>query len=58
LRAYGTNEYYENGLKDHRFNSDTGLTGLVISDLPWYEIDDVQDLDIAETIFFRTGYEA
>jgi histidinol-phosphate/aromatic aminotransferase/cobyric acid decarboxylase-like protein/choline kinase len=51
LRAYGTNEYYEMVLKIIASIQNTGLTGLVISDLPWYEIDDVQDLDIAETIF-------
>ena len=33
----------------------TGLKGLPIDNMKWYEIDDVQDLDIAETLFATDG---
>ncbi len=51
IHAYGTNEYYEMVLKIIASIQNIGLKGLVVSDLPWYEIDDAQDLDIAETLF-------
>lgn len=51
LTAYGVNQYYEQVLKilSHIRNSE--LKAFVISDHNWYEIDDAQDLDIANTIF-------
>lgn len=50
-KAWGNNEYYEQVLKVLTFLSRTDLKALPIHDEKWYEIDDVQDLDIAETIF-------
>ena len=50
-KAWGNNEYYEQVLKVLTFLNRTDLKALPIRDEKWYEIDDVQDLDIAETIF-------
>lgn len=50
-RAMGNNEYYEQVLRILTVLDRTGLKALPIGDRKWYEIDDVQDLDIAETIF-------
>ena len=55
LEAYskvmGNNEYYEQVLRILTALDRTELKALPIGDKKWYEIDDVQDLDIAETIF-------
>ena len=55
LEAYtkvvGNNEYYENVLRIISFLNSHDLKALPISDEKWYEIDDKQDLDIAEAIF-------
>lgn len=50
-RAMGNNEYYEQVLRILTALDKTGLKALPIGDRKWYEIDDVQDLDIAEAIF-------
>lgn len=50
-KAWGNNEYYEEVLKVLTFLNRTELKALPIEGEKWYEIDDVQDLDIAETIF-------
>lgn len=50
-RAMGNNEYYEQVLRILTALDRTGLKALPIGDRKWYEIDDVQDLDIAEAIF-------
>lgn len=50
-KAWGNNEYYEEVLKVLTFLNRTELKALPIDNEKWYEIDDVQDLDIAETIF-------
>lgn len=51
-RALGNNEYYESVLRVLAMLDKTGLKGLPLKENEkWYEIDDVQDLDIAETIF-------
>lgn len=51
LTAYGTNQYYEQVLKilSHIRNSE--LEAYRLNNTNWYEIDDTQDLDIAETMF-------
>ena len=49
--AMGNNEYYEQVLRVITMIDDSGLKALPIGQEKWYEIDDVQDLDIAETIF-------
>ena len=50
-RAMGNNEYYEQVLRVITMIDDSGLKALPIGGEKWYEIDDVQDLDIAQTIF-------
>ncbi|MBR1545830.1 MAG: aminotransferase class I/II-fold pyridoxal phosphate-dependent enzyme [Prevotella sp.] len=49
--ALGNNEYYEQVLRVITLVDQTDLKALPIGNEKWYEIDDVQDLDIAETIF-------
>lgn len=55
LEAYskvmGNNEYYEQVLRVLTLLHDSTLKALPISDEKWYEIDDVQDLDIASALF-------
>ncbi|MCD8117643.1 MAG: aminotransferase class I/II-fold pyridoxal phosphate-dependent enzyme [Oscillospiraceae bacterium] len=53
LQAYGANQYYEMVLKALAHLPFAGLRAFKMGDLKWYEIDDVQDLDIANTIFAR-----
>ena len=50
-KAVGNNEYYENVLRIISFLNSHDLKALPIGDLKWYEIDDKQDLDIAEALF-------
>jgi histidinol-phosphate/aromatic aminotransferase/cobyric acid decarboxylase-like protein len=50
-KAMGNNEYYEQVLRIITALDKCDLKALPISDEKWYEIDDIQDLDIAETIF-------
>ena len=47
----GNNEYYEQVLKIVTMIEKTELKALRLEHEKWYEIDDVQDLDIAESIF-------
>lgn len=49
--AVGNNEYYENVLRIITFLDNKELKALPISNEKWYEIDDKQDLDIAEALF-------
>lgn len=55
LKAYcaalGNNEYYEQVLRVITFLDKSDLKALPITNEKWYEIDDKQDLDIAEAIF-------
>lgn len=55
LEAYskvmGNNEYYEQVLRVLIYLHDSSLKALPVSGEKWYEIDDVQDLDIASTLF-------
>lgn len=50
-QAMGNNEYYEQVLRVITMIDQAGMKALPIGDEKWYEIDDQQDLDIAETIF-------
>ena len=50
-KAVGNNEYYENVLRIITFLNSKDLKALPIADEKWYEIDDKQDLDIAEALF-------
>ena len=49
--ALGNNEYYEQVLRVICMLDNSNLKALPITNEKWYEIDDVQDLDIAEAIF-------
>ncbi len=50
-KALGVNEYYEQVLRVIAMLDDHHLKGKRLSGQQWYEIDDKQDLDIAESIF-------
>ena len=49
--ALGRNEYYEQVLKVITLLDDSPLRALPLCGEKWYEIDDIQDLDIASSIF-------
>ena len=50
-KALGHNEYYEQVLKVITFLDNPEIKACRLDGEKWYEIDDVQDLDIAETLF-------
>lgn len=49
--ALGNNEYYEQVLRVITLLDHANLKALPIGHEKWYEIDDIQDLDIAEALF-------
>lgn len=51
IRVLGENEYYEQVLRVITLIDAAGIKALPITGKHWYEIDDVQDLRIAEAIF-------
>lgn len=51
IKVLGENEYYEQVLRVITLIDNTGIKALPVTGMHWYEIDDVQDLRIAETIF-------
>ena len=53
-KALGNNEYYEQVLRVITFLSNSDIKALPIGDENWYEIDDVQDLNTASTLFKDT----
>ncbi len=55
--ALGRNEYYEQVLRVITLLGTTTLKALPLSGEKWYEIDDIQDLDIAEGMFAETDEE-
>ena len=50
-KAVGNNEYYENVLRVLTLLNTHDLKALPVGNERWYEIDDKQDLDIAEALF-------
>ena len=50
-KAVGNNEYYENVLRIISLLNNHDMKALPIGNKKWYEIDDKQDLDIAEALF-------
>ncbi len=50
-KALGNNEYYEQVLKVITLLEKPEIKASVLESEQWYEIDDIQDLDIAESIF-------
>lgn len=53
IKVLGENEYYEQVLRVITLIDKANIKALPVGNAPWYEIDDVQDLRIAETIFAR-----
>ena len=53
--ALGRNEYYEQVLRVITLLGNTTLKALPLSGEKWYEIDDIQDLDIAEGMFAESS---
>lgn len=51
IKVLGENEYYEEVLRVITLIDNANIKALPIGDASWYEIDDVQDLRIAEIIF-------
>lgn len=49
--ALGQNEYYEQVLRVITMLDEPGIKAKRLTGQKWYEIDDIQDLDIAESIF-------
>ena len=56
-KALGNNEYYEQVLKVISLLDEPGIKACVLGDERWYEIDDIQDLDIAESLFTNSASE-
>ena len=50
-KALGENEYYEQVLRVITMLDDSEIKAKRLTGQRWYEIDDIQDLDIAESIF-------
>lgn len=58
IKALGNNEYYEQVLSVITMLDDPEISAKVLpDDLRWYEIDDLQDLDIAGSMFARDSAE-
>jgi histidinol-phosphate/aromatic aminotransferase/cobyric acid decarboxylase-like protein/choline kinase len=51
IKANGNNEYYEQVLRVITFFDNFKLKAISLQNEKWYEIDDIQDLDIAQTLF-------
>lgn len=56
MKAYGMESYYETTLKVIANLGRTKIYGYEISNLPWYEIDNAHDYDVA-TVLFSSGEE-
>lgn len=56
-KALGNNEYYEQVLRVLTLMDNSSIRALPLDGELWYEIDDIQDLDIAQSIFARTDEE-
>nr|WP_321262492.1 aminotransferase class I/II-fold pyridoxal phosphate-dependent enzyme [uncultured Sphaerochaeta sp.] len=50
-KALGNNEYYEQVLKVIALLDEPKIKAMVLDKERWYEIDDIQDLDIAQCLF-------
>ncbi|MCQ2323855.1 MAG: aminotransferase class I/II-fold pyridoxal phosphate-dependent enzyme [Paludibacteraceae bacterium] len=56
-KALGKNEYYEQVLRVITMVDNSEMRALPLEGEQWYEIDDIQDLDIAESIFTDGSYD-
>lgn len=54
-KALGNNEYYEQVLRVIAMLDDPGIKAKRLDGQIWYEIDDIQDLDIASSLFAKDG---
>lgn len=54
FKAMGVNEYYESVIKLIAMLENSDIKAKRLTGQVWYEIDDVQDLDIAATLFANT----
>lgn len=57
IKALGNNEYYEQVLKVITLLDKPDIKAVRLGNESWYEIDDVQDLDIAESIFADSSHK-
>lgn len=57
VKALGNNEYYEQVLRVIAMLDDSGIRAKRLDGLRWYEIDDIQDLDIASSMFSEDSGE-
>ena len=57
-KALGKNEYYEQVLRVITMIDKSSIRALPLQGQKWYEIDDIQDLDIAESIFTDQRYDS
>lgn len=57
LMALGNNEYYEQVLKVITMLDEPGIRAKRLQGQRWYEIDDIQDLDIAQSLFVPNAEE-
>ena len=53
IKAYGKNKYYELVLKAIAHLKNAGLKAFKLENVNWYEVDNAQDLDIANTMFAK-----
>ena len=51
IQAYGKNQYYEMVLKALAHLSQAQLKAFVLQNVSWYEVDNAEDLEIADTMF-------
>lgn len=57
MQVLGNNIYYEQVLKVITLLKNSPIRAKKLNGQKWYEIDDIQDLDIAESLFARTRQE-
>lgn len=58
IHAVGKNVYYENVLRILTMLDNTGIHAMRLNGEKWYEIDDIQDLEIASSLFADTELQA
>lgn len=51
VKVWGNKTHYESALKVVAFKEQSVIKAIVLENEKWYEINDIQDMDIAETIF-------
>lgn len=51
VKAWGNSQFYESALKVIAIQEKPVISAMVLDKEKWYEINDIQDLDIAQTLF-------